>query len=252
MEHAIVTPVPRSVEVPEAKSADSKEFVRPVDFGSEGHSDIPTSRIQFEGTTYEFPSDTTDEEMLQFVKDLPADEEATTEEPPEPLREQPVIKKDEGVRKDKQGQHISYRDTEKHLTGGRGHLLTKEERKLYPKGTVIPDELVDRWFKEDMDEADVTLTELLEEKAVHVPDEVYDILLNMNFNMGKKSLNGFKEMWKAVEIADWKTVAFEMLNTNGKKSKWFTQVGNRAIRLANRMEALAPKNIGDDDTRLAP
>lgn len=222
-ENTIVTPATRDEPIEE----------QPVEQGDKS--------ISFEGQVYNFPADTSDEEMLDFLNGIPAEEPIDEEELPEPLRERPIIKKDEGVRKNKEGQHVSYRDTEKKLTGGRGHLLTKEEKKLYPKGTVIADEVVAKWFEADMKEADKTLTELLEEKAVHVPDEVYDILLNMNFNMGKKSLNGFKEMWKAVEVADWATVAFEMLNTDGHKSKWFTQVGNRAIRLSDRMAALAPK-----------
>lgn len=197
--------------------------------------------IDYNGQKYDFPEGTSDEQMLGFIKNLPAEKEANAEEPQEPLREQAVIKKDEGVRKNKEGQHIAYVDKEKVLTGGRGHVLTKEEKKVYPKGTAIEDGVVAEWFKADMEEADKTLTALLEEKAVHVPDEVYDILLNMNFNMGTKSLKGFKKMWAAIEVSDWATVAHEMLNTDGHKSKWHKQVGNRAVRLAQRMQALAPK-----------
>lgn len=198
--------------------------------------------VTYEGTEYDFPDGTSDEQVLEFLNALPADEEASKEEPPEPLREQAVIKKDEGVKRNKEGQHISYKDKNV-ITGGRGHQLTKEEKKLYPKGTAIPDELVDRWFKEDMDEADVALTQLLEEKAVHVPDEVFDILINMTFNMGKKSLKGFKLMWDAIEVADWAEASRQMLvGKDGKgKSQYFKDVGNRAIRLADRMAAQAPK-----------
>ncbi len=197
---------------------------------------LPESQvITFEGQQYKFPADTTEEEMFKFLETVPGKELEEPQEPPEPLREQAIIKKDEGVRKDKDGQHISYRDTVKILTGGRGHVLTKEEKKLYPKDTVIPDDVVEAWFKEDMEEADTNLTELLEEKAVHVPDEVFDILLNMSFNLGKKGLKGFKKMWAAVEVEDWATAAVEM-----EDSKWFKQVKNRAVRLVGRMEALAP------------
>jgi len=94
------------------------------------------------------------------------------------------------------------------------------------------------WFKTDMDKANTDITELLEEMAVHVPDEVFDILLNMTFNMGKKSLKGFKEMWKAIEVGDWRTASAEM-----RDSKWFGQVKNRAVRLVNRMEALATPTV---------
>lgn len=198
--------------------------------------------VSFEGQDYIFPINTTDDEMFEFLNEIPTEEE-TTEEPPEPLREQTIIKKDEGVKKNKEGQHISYNDTEGILTGGRGHVLTKEEKKLYPIDTPIPNDVVAGWFKTDMNEADVNLTEILEAKAVHVPDEVFDILLNMSFNLGKKGLTGFKKMWKAIEVNDWQTASAEM-----EDSKWFKQVKSRGVRLVDRMAALAPQV----DTNLAP
>ena len=226
----IVTPGERPVEVPTIDTP-VKQPQTPIVFGTEGSPNL----ITFEGQDYEFPADTTDDEMLEFLNNAPA-EEVIDEELSEPLREEAIIKKDEGVRRDRDGSHVSYKDTDGHMTGGRGHLLTKEEKKQYPKGTVIPDKVVADWFKTDMDEADKDLTSILEEKAVHVPDEVYDILLNMSFNLGKKGLAGFTDMWAAIEIEDWATAAVEM-----EDSKWFKQVKNRAVRLVNRMEALAPK-----------
>lgn len=203
--------------------------------------------IQFEGQQYNFPEDASQEEITKILNNLPMEEEAlAAEDKQEPLREQAVIKKDEGVRRNKEGSHIAYKDTEGHATGGRGHLLTKEERKQYPKDTAIPDDVVSNWFKTDMATADKDLTAILEEKQVHVPDDVFDILLNMSFNLGKKGLLTFKKMLAAVEVGDWATVAVEM-----EDSKWFGQVKNRAVRLVGRMEALAPKAI-DDDIRVAP
>lgn len=195
--------------------------------------------IEYNGRQYDFPEEATDEQVLEFLEALPAEKDAATEEKAEPLRERAIIKKDEGVRRNKEGQHISYKDKNV-ITGGRGHQLTKEEKKLYPKGTAIPDEVVKEWFRVDMDEADTDLTALLEEHKVHVPDEVYDILLNMTFNMGKKGLKKFKKMWAAVEIADWKEVSRQMLvSADGKtKSQYLKDVGNRAIRLADRMSAI--------------
>ena len=225
-------PAPRDKPLPAETVIQDNPANTPVQFGNQAE---PTQSLVFNGSQYKFPGSASDEEMLQFISNLPADEEASTEEPPEPLREQQVISKDEGVRKDKDGNHIAYMDTEKHLTGGRGHLLTKDERKQYPKGTIIPNEVVDAWFKEDMNEADATLVRILEKKATHVPDEVYDILLNMSFNLGQKGLLSFKDMWAAIEIEDWATAAVEM-----EDSKWFKQVKNRAVRLVNRMAALAP------------
>ena len=202
--------------------------------------------IEFEGKKYDFPDEASDEQVLEFLNSVPKEE---VKEPAEPLREQAVIKKDEGVRRNKEGQHITYKDKNV-ITGGRGHQLTKAEKKLYPKGSAIPDEVVKEWFKVDMEEADKDLTELLEEHAVHVPDEVFDILLNMTFNMGKKGMKGFKEMWKAVELANWQEVSKQMLvSADGKsKSQYLKDVGNRAIRLADRMKAIGAKPKQEEPT----
>ena len=56
------------------------------------------------------------------------------------------------------------------------------------------------------------------------------VLINMSFNLGGPKLGEFKRMIMAVRQGKWIDAAAEMLD-----SKWATQVGNRAIRLANRM-----------------
>lgn len=190
--------------------------------------------VEFEGQTYDFPEETTDEEMLTFVAEAPQqEEELPDEDKQEPFAEEEVIKKDEGVRRNKEGFHVAYKDSKKIPTGGRGHRLTADEIKQYPIGDVIPDKVVSAWFKADMQEADDILTGILEDKAVHVPDEVFDILLNMAFNLGGEGIEAFDDMWAAVEVNDWKATAKEM-----RDSKWFKDVGNRAVRLVDRMDSL--------------
>jgi len=197
--------------------------------------------IEFEGVHHDFPEDATQEEITQTLSNIPVTEEETVpEEAREPHAETNVIKKDEGVRRNKEGAHVAYKDSKGFMTGGIGHLLTDEEKEQYPKGTAIPDAVVKQWFKTDMAEADKELTSILEDKQVHVPDEVFSILLNMAFNLGKEGLLEFEDMWAAVEIGDWETVSKEMLvNAKGSApSKWLKDVGNRAVRLSDRMAAI--------------
>jgi lysozyme len=52
----------------------------------------------------------------------------------------------------------------------------------------------------------------------------------MGFNLGVPRLNKFKNMWKAVHDRDFSLAAVEMLD-----SRWASQVGQRAVRLANAM-----------------
>ena len=56
------------------------------------------------------------------------------------------------------------------------------------------------------------------------------VLLDMGFNLGVPRLNKFKNMWKAVHDRDFSLAAVEMLD-----SRWASQVGQRAVRLANAM-----------------
>jgi len=53
----------------------------------------------------------------------------------------------------------------------------------------------------------------------------------MMFNLGRPRLSKFKKMTAALEMGDWKTAAIE-----GRDSRWYNQVGNRAERLMTRME----------------
>lgn len=64
----------------------------------------------------------------------------------------------------------------------------------------------------------------------NIPGAKQEVLQNMCFNMGLPRLLKFKKMIAALEKQDYKTAAEEMLN-----SKWATQVGQRAIRLAQIM-----------------
>lgn len=245
--NTIVTPATRDVALP-----GENVIVTPATREEPLPDEVPAGEdrsISFQDQEYTFPSTATDDQIFEFLRQIPAPK-VEEEEVKEPLRERKVIKKDEGVKKNKEGEHISYRDTVRStefpkgiLTGGRGHVLTDDEAKLYPKGTAIPDALVESWFDVDMKEADDNLIEILEEKAVHVSDDVYDILLNMTFNLGKgkvptakkkgKGILGFKNMWAAIQLGRWDTASVEM-----RKSKWFGQVKDRGIRLVDRMAAI--------------
>ena len=57
------------------------------------------------------------------------------------------------------------------------------------------------------------------------------VLANLCFNLGRDRAAQFKKLRKAVLDEDWSQAAIEMLN-----SKWASQVGARATRLAKQME----------------
>ena len=63
------------------------------------------------------------------------------------------------------------------------------------------------------------------------PEEVQEILVNMLFNLGRPRLTKFKKMNANLRNRNWAAAAIE-----GRDSRWYRQVGNRAERLMTRME----------------
>ena len=62
------------------------------------------------------------------------------------------------------------------------------------------------------------------------PENVQNVLIEMQYNMGRPRLAQFKKMWAALANDDYDTAAKEMLN-----SKWAEQVGQRAVTLSKQM-----------------
>lgn len=197
--------------------------------------------IEFEGQEYDFPDDATNDEILGMLSTV---EQEAPKRPDKPLintqgdvsqlhAENKTIRMDEGAVRNKDGQHVAYKDSKGFPTGGIGHLLTKQEKEIYPEGKEIPDEVANAWFKEDMDEAVGGVDRMLEARRVDLPEAAYDVLVNMTFNMGRGGVEEFTKMWDALEVGDYETAAAEM-----RDSVWFDEVGNRAVRLINRMLAI--------------
>lgn len=57
-----------------------------------------------------------------------------------------------------------------------------------------------------------------------------EVIINMVFNLGVGGVGKFKKMIRAMEDGYWRQAASEMLD-----SKWARQVGQRALRLAEKM-----------------
>ena len=139
------------------------------------------------------------------------------------------LKIDEGVVYEIYKDHLGY------PTFGVGHLVTESDPEQGQEvGTPVSEERVKDCFEKDLDTA-INECELLYEEGVFVnlPDEVQQILVNMMFNMGRTRLSKFKKMNAAIAEGDWKTAAVE-----GRDSRWYKQVRNRAERLMKRLECV--------------
>jgi len=139
------------------------------------------------------------------------------------------LKIDEGVVYEIYNDHLGY------PTFGIGHLILESDEEYgKPVGTPVDEERVRSCFERDIDIAIGECNHLYGESEFgEFPDEVQQILVNMMFNMGRPTLSKFKNFNKNIMAHDWAAAAPE-----GRDSRWFRQVGKRAERLMDRLEAL--------------
>jgi len=138
-----------------------------------------------------------------------------------------TLKVDEGVVYEIYNDHLGY------ATFGIGHLVLDSDLEHGQEvGTPVSEERVDECFEKDVQ------TVIEDCKKLHdgwdgYPEEVKQIVANMMFNMGLTRLSKFKKHNAALQSGDWKEAAVE-----GRDSRWYKQVTNRAERLMSRLEAV--------------
>ena len=141
------------------------------------------------------------------------------------LREQLII--DEGQVDEIYKDHLGY------PTFGIGHLVLESDAEYgQDVGTPVSKDRVVECFVND-------LQSVMEDcKKLHpawsgYPEEVKQVVANMMFNMGLTRLSKFNKHNAALQSGDWKEAAVE-----GRDSRWYKQVTNRAERLMARLEKL--------------
>jgi lysozyme len=136
------------------------------------------------------------------------------------------LKIDEGVVYEVYKDHLGY------PTFGVGHLILESDPEHgQPVGTGVSEDRIASAFEHDLDTAISECVVLYKESWEGFPEAVQEILINMMFNMGRPRLSQFKKMNAALEAGDWKTASVE-----GRDSRWYNQVGDRANRLMSRLE----------------
>lgn len=139
------------------------------------------------------------------------------------LREQLII--DEGQVNKIYKDHLGY------PTFGIGHLVTESDPEYgQAVGTPVSEDRVKACFEQDV-ETVIDDCKKLHEGWDDYPQEVKQIVANMMFNMGRTRLSKFKKHNAALDMHDWKEAAIE-----GRDSRWYKQVTNRAERLMSRLE----------------
>ena len=131
---------------------------------------------------------------------------------------------DEGYRQE------IYADPLGHLTFGVGHLVTKNDEEYEQEaGTPVTKERIEECLQQDIK---IVFNELdLNEPWWRSLDSNRQrVVANMCFNLGYPLLKKFKKFIYAMQTSQWEKAAEEMMD-----SKWATQVGERAVRLKDRV-----------------
>ena len=135
------------------------------------------------------------------------------------------IKADEGEVLEVYLDHLGY------PTIGIGHLVRAEDEEFgKPPRTAITAERSRELFARDIQSA-IEDCERLYGQWHNWPEEVQRIMVNMCFNLGATRLEKFRQMRFHLSQHQWRQAAAE-----GRDSKWYRQVTNRAERLMTRLE----------------
>ena len=141
------------------------------------------------------------------------------------------IRKHEGEKRNKDGKHVVYEDSEGFPTVGYGHKVTKVDG--LKVGDTIDDAKADQLFNQDIEKAKSGAKTVITNFDA-LPDEVRHILTEMVYQMGASGVKKFENTLEHIKNGDYKKAAQEMLN-----SEWAKQTPSRAKALAERMERLA-------------
>ncbi|SVC37338.1 uncharacterized protein METZ01_LOCUS290192 [marine metagenome] len=140
------------------------------------------------------------------------------------LRAQLVI--DEGQVNKVYLDHLGY------PTFGIGHLITDNDpEEQMGVGYPVSEDRVIEAFEKDVQNVIGDCEKLHYPHWEEYPEEVKQVIANMMFNMGYTRLNKFKKHNAALQEENWKEAALE-----GRDSRWYNQVTNRAERLMSRLE----------------
>lgn len=134
------------------------------------------------------------------------------------------LKIDEGIVYEIYKDHLGY------PTFGIGHLVLDSDPEYGQEvGTPVSEERCLEVFDHDL-EVTVNECKVLFSDFDEKLDEVQEILINMMFNMGRTRLSKFKKFIGALNEENYDEAANQMMD-----SRWYNQVGNRSVRLVERM-----------------
>jgi len=135
------------------------------------------------------------------------------------------VKKHEGYKN-----HV-YLDTRNKRTVGVGHLCVEdfwEDGKEYEESFLM--DILQKDLQDSIDGAEDLC------KDLKISDDAKILVIEMIFQLGKKGVSKFRNMWKALQEdpPSYSVAATEMLD-----SRWAKQTSNRAKEMSDHMRSLA-------------
>jgi GH24 family phage-related lysozyme (muramidase) len=133
----------------------------------------------------------------------------------------------------------SYLDSLGILHAGIGHRLSKEEQQLYPKGTVVPEEVRNAWFEDDS--AKSTKAAYDQAQELQAPSLI-PALASVNFQLGTAWTEKFPTAYEHLKNGDYESAIQEIENTSkgsGKLSTWNKQTPVRVTDFVASIRELA-------------
>jgi|TARA_E500000081_G_C6138916_1_gene358794 GH24 family phage-related lysozyme (muramidase) len=132
---------------------------------------------------------------------------------------------------------VVYLDTLGKPTGGVGHLLTSEERKIYPVACMLKESIIVEWYEKDIEKALNACNEQCKILGIHEIDFKIS-LTSVNFQLGTKWYRKFPSAWKALCHKDYDKAIDEILYANKEEerySRWYKQT---PVRVKDFIESI--------------
>jgi GH24 family phage-related lysozyme (muramidase) len=118
-----------------------------------------------------------------------------------------------------------YADILGKYTAGLGHLMSPEEIRLYPKGSIVPEWQIKEWEQKDIKRVHDYCVKKASENSNYEKPNVAKVIFDMSFQLGDNGCDGFEKMHKAIQEGRFEDAAEELM-----KSKYAGQTPKRAKR----------------------
>ena len=135
----------------------------------------------------------------------------------------------------------TYLDSLGKLTGGTGHLLSEEEAKMYPEGSLVEQAKREAWLSKDSSKAyNAAINQASELK--YQSQSMVEALASVNFQLGTGWRRKFPSAWKALKSGNYDEAIDQVIYQNpkdkSKKSAWSVQTPTRVNDFVNAIKEL--------------